>query len=90
MDHHHDLIMTGQSHCRGRLPIEDTFVERTLHFQVVIAGSQGAELVDAAFNRIVRDVRRVGAVEAAAFLDAIQILFPPVALWRCTTLRLCA
>ena len=75
MDHHHDLVATGQAHRGGRLPIEDALIRENLHLQIMIARSQGPELVDATFDGVIRDVRRVSAFEAAPLFDSIQIFF---------------
>ena len=78
MDHHDNLIATGQPHGRGGRTIVDPFVGEHLYFQVVVAGSQGAELVDAAFDGVVRHMGGVCALQTTAFLDAFEVLLPAI------------
>src|SRR5207249_10731220 len=79
--HHHDLIVPGDPQ-RGRcLRIEDPVVGGDLHFQVMVAGSQGAELADAALHRLIADLRRIGSRNTTLLFDSAKILVPAVSLF---------
>src|ERR1043165_7144959 len=80
MNHDDDLIMAGNPQCRGSHGIEDAVVRHHLHFKVMVAGSQGAELVDAPPPCLIGDDTGVGRFDAAAFFDPVEVPMPAIAL----------
>ena len=76
MDADHDLAL-AQAEGRRRQRIENRV--DLLHFEVMIAGAERAHFVALAVLGLIGHRPRIGAGHAAVFLDARQILRPPVA-----------
>jgi len=70
MDAHHNIAYLDAESCGGLRGIN---IRHLLHFKVVIAGTERAHLVALAFFGLLGNLRRIGAVHAAALFDAKQI-----------------
>ena len=70
----------GDAESPRRLVVEDVLRARHLDLQVMVAGAQGADLVEAALDGPVTDFRRIGAGKATLFLGPLQVLRPAIAV----------
>src|SRR5437879_12014559 len=76
--HHHDLIWHGDAKALRQGVVHDVLAACHLDLQIVVARAQGADLVEAALDGSVADLRGVGADNAAGLFGALQVLLPAI------------
>ena len=82
MHHHHDLLVTGDPERRRRDRIEYPLIRNHLDFEIVIAGSQGSQLVHTSGHRMVGHSRRIGPLDTSPFFHAGEIPMPSISLFH--------
>ena len=86
--HHHDLVRNRDPKFFRELLVAHVLRPRDLHFQIMIAAAERADLVVAALNCALADFRCVGAGDAAVLLGKFKILLPAEPRARRTSARL--
>ena len=71
VDHDRHGLPSSRPNARAAVRVVD--LVDVLHLGEVVAGAERAELIGAALEGAVRDLRRVGAVEAAALFERLEI-----------------
>ena len=82
VDHHHNLILAGNTERRSRLRIEHPIAGDNLHFQVMIPGAQCPQLIDPPPHRMIADVGRIGTYDTTAFFNVRKIPMPAIAFFN--------
>ena len=67
VEHHHHLIGLSNPKRLCQLPIENIFRASKLHFQIVIARTQSANLIETALNCFITNVGRISSFNVAVF-----------------------
>src|SRR5215831_3938430 len=74
--HHHDLVRNGDPEFLRELFVAHVLWPRDLHLQIMIPASEGTDLVIAALDCTVADLRCIGACDATVLLRELKIFLP--------------
>src|SRR5438046_9960316 len=74
--HHHDLVRNGDAEFFRELLVAHVLRPGHLHFQVMIAAAECADLVVAALNCALADFRCIGTRDATVLLGKLEIFLP--------------
>src|SRR5262245_51505483 len=74
--HHHDLVRNRDTEFCRELLVTHVLRPRDLHLQIMIAAAKRADLIVAALNCALADLRCVGTCDATVFLGKLEIFLP--------------
>src|SRR6266550_377455 len=74
--HHNDLIRNGDAEFLRELLVAHVLWPRDLHLQIMIAAAECTDLVAAALDCALADLRCIGACDATVLLGKLQIFLP--------------
>src|SRR5215475_3053207 len=76
VEHHHDLVRNRDSEFFREPIVAHVLWSGDLHFQIMIAAAERADLIVAALDRSLADFRCIGACDATVLLGKLQVLLP--------------
>ena len=76
VEHHHNLVRNRDSKFCGKLLITHVFGPNDLHFEIMVAAAERADLIVAAIDCALADFPRVSAGDTAVFLGKFEVFLP--------------